>query len=404
MLSGSANNYSLEVAEISPQLAGLAVWPRPTTVGGQPLRLLMVTPRFFPLSGGVESHVYEVSRRLAALGAQVTVLTTDREANLPEEETLEGVRILRVRAWPARRDYYFAPGLLRHIRSGEWDIVHLQSYHTLVAPIALWGAFWARLPYVVTFHGGGHSQRLRQQMRRQQRALLRPLLTRADRLVAVAPFEIDLYGAELRLPTDRFVLVPNGSDLPPVAGPAPSAPAGTLIASVGRLERYKGHQHIIAAMPAILEQVPDARLWIAGEGSYEAELRKLALLLGVADRVEFRSVPPSERSRLASELSQAALVVLLSEYETHSIAALEALALGKPLLVADAIGLGDLARKGWARAVPPNSPPDVVASAVIDQLRQPQVAAEIDLPTWDQCAAGLLDVYEGVLKVRACVS
>src|SRR5689334_8730987 len=83
--------------------------------GERPLRVLMVTPRYFPLTGGVESHVYEVSRRMAALGTAVTILTTDRTGRLPAQEIHDGVEVRRVRAWPAQADYYFAPDLLRHI-------------------------------------------------------------------------------------------------------------------------------------------------------------------------------------------------------------------------------------------------------------------------------------------------
>ena len=57
-----------------------------------------------------------------------------------------------------------------------------------------------RVPFVVTFHGGGHSSGLRNRLRRLQRRLMRPLLRRAARLVAVARFEIDEYSRELRLP------------------------------------------------------------------------------------------------------------------------------------------------------------------------------------------------------------
>src|SRR5438270_459571 len=82
--------------------------------------------------------------------------------------------------------------------------------------------------------------------------------------VAVAAFEIDHYAGRLRLPRERFVLIPNGADLPKGVPRRPREPLEPpLIASVGRLERYKGHQHVVAALPRILEQRPDARLWIA---------------------------------------------------------------------------------------------------------------------------------------------
>ena len=196
--------------------------PRPP--GRQALRLLVATPRYLPSMGGVENHVYQVSQRLVRSGVQVTVLTTDPTGQLDPFEWMDGVAVWRVKAWPAQRDFYFAPGIYQAIRHGRWDLVHCQSYHTFVAPLAMLGALRAHIPYLVTFHGGGHSSRLRHAARGTQIRLLRPLLARARRLVAVANFEVEQFGAQLGLPRDRFVVIPNGCDLP---GPASLASAET---------------------------------------------------------------------------------------------------------------------------------------------------------------------------------
>ena len=239
---------------------------------------------------------------------------------------------------------------------------------------------------------------MRNGIRRAQWAMLRPLFAHAERLVAVAKFEVEFYGKRLHLPPDKFVVIPNGCDLPHVE-PAmlPAKRPGTWIASVGRLERYKGHQHAIAALPYILKQCPDAHLWIAGAGPYEAELRRLAAALDVTDRVEIRAIPADRREAMSAELSQAALFVLFSEYETQPIAALEALALGCPALVADTSGLSELAENGWARAIPLDSTPSQVAAAVLEQIRRPHVPVKLDLPTWDDCANKLLALYQTVV-------
>ena len=372
---------------------------------GPGLRVLMVTARYLPYMGGVENHVYEVARRLARQGVEVTVLTTDPGGQLKPSEQVEGVSIRRVRAWPAKADFYFAPGIYRVITQGNWDVVHVQCYHTLVPPLAMLAARRAHIPYVLTFHGGGHSSRLRNALRGIQQTVLRPLIARAERLIAVARFEIEFFGKRLHLPPERFTLIPNGCDLPAAPGQvARGISNGTLIASVGRLEYYKGHQRVIAALPYILEQQPDVRLWIAGVGPYEAELRRLAERLGVTDRVRIRAIPATERTRMAAELSKAALVVLLSEYETHPIAVLEAIALGRPVLVADTSGLSELAQQGLAQAIPLNSTPQQVAEAVLGQLRQPHRPPSIRLPTWDECAANLLQLYHTVARRPACVS
>ena len=373
--------------------------------GANSLRVLMITPRFFPFMGGVENHVYEVARRLASRNVDITVLTTDPGGQLPADERVEGIKIRRVRAWPAQRDYYFAPDIYRIIRDGNWDIIHVQSYHTLVAPLAMFAARQARVPYVVTFHGGGHSSRLRNAGRGVQWSLLRPLIAQAQRLIAVAEFEIEFWGQKFGVPTDRFVVIPNGADLPPLKRSGRGVTTGrTVIASIGRLERYKGHQRIIAALPYILEQCPDVRLWIAGVGPYESTLSGLAEELNVSDRVEIRAVPMSDRVQLAEEVSQAALVVLLSEYETHPIAVLEAIALGRPALVAATSGLNEIAGRGLAQAIPLDSTPRQIAEAVLDQLRQPHMPPPFKLPTWDDCATDLFTLYQQVVREPVCVS
>ena len=99
------------------------------------------------------------------------------------------------------------------VRAGDWDLVHVQSYHSAVAPLAMLAALRAGLPYVVTFHGGGHSSRMRNAMRPLQWFALRPLLARARKLIAVAEFEAERFSSALRLPRERFVVIPNGSDL-----------------------------------------------------------------------------------------------------------------------------------------------------------------------------------------------
>jgi glycosyltransferase involved in cell wall biosynthesis len=362
---------------------------------GNSLRVLMVTPRS-PLSqGGVERHVMEVSRRIAAEGATVEVLCTEPGARGVAEEEREGVRIRTLPAWPANSDWCLAPRLWREMSREPWDVVHVQSYHTFVAPLAMLRALWLRIPYVVTFHGGGHSSEARNRIRGLQRRLLRPLLRRASRLVAIARFEIDEYGEELGLPPERFVFVPNGTDLAfSDAASGNGGPDGPpTIASIGRLERYKGHHRVLAAFPHLLSREPEARLLIVGKGPYEAELRRQAEELGLDSNVEFTSTPPDQPAAMAELLQRISLVVLLSDFETHPLVALEAAAAGRRLLVADASGLAELAEDGLARAIPPQASPGAVAAAMAEELDKPPPTAKPKLSSWDECAAELHELY-----------
>lgn len=364
------------------------------------MRVLQVTQRYYPYMGGIETHVHEVARRMAARGVDVTVLSTDVGRSLPPRETVEGVRILRVPAHPRRGDLYLAPGVFREIMPGQWDVMHVQGYHTFVPPVAMLAALRARVPYVLTFHSGGHSSSLRHAGRSAQTRALRPLLARAARLIGVSRFEADLFRRRLRFPAERFEVVPNGAQLPVVGERPPQSPTPVVL-SVGRLEEYKGHHRLIEAWPHVLRERPDAHLRILGRGTFEARLRRTVAERGLGDAVTITFVPPAERAGMADELLRASLVVLFSEYEAHPVAVMEAAALDCSILVADTSGLSEIAQQGLAQAIPIDSGPERIAEAVVRQLREPFRPGAFTLPTWEGCTDRLLEVYRGVLDRAA---
>ncbi len=375
-------------------------------------RVLLVTARYPPYAGGTETHVAEVARRLARRrpGA-VAVLTTDPGGCLDAAQLDGGVGlvVLRARAWPGRGplgDLHLAPGLIAAIARERQrrDLLHLQGYHTLVAPLALLVATVARLPYVVSFHSGGPDDAdrgvsVRGAVLRAQRAIMRPLLLRARALIAVSTFEADHLADRLRLPRARFVVIPSGLALPPpVATPTPPTAGvldGPLIVSPGRLEGYKGHRRVIAALPYVLAREPGARVRIAGAGADAEGLRRLADWLGVGSRVAIAAVPIDDRAGMAALLDAAAVVAVLSEWESQGLAAGEAIARGRPTVVLDASALAELVARGLARGVPIDAGPEEIAAALLAALAAPPPppAARSLLPTWDGCVDALEALY-----------
>lgn len=373
------------------------------------LHVLMVTARYFPEMGGVQTHVYEVGRRLVCKGIQVTLLTTmphkAATTEVPREDDVEGMHIIRVRAWPPQHDYYIAPEIRTRIKQGKWDIIHCQGCHNFVPPLTMLTAREMGIPYVVTFHTGGHSEGWRSRIRGIQWLAQRSLYAHAAKLIGVSRFEAEYFRQILNLPPHLFTVIPNGGVLPDTGLFAPAAVNQDLILSVGRLERYKGHQHLITALSSIRKKRPQARLLILGAGPYETILRKLVRELDLNKHVDILAVPAEDRQSMVQILSQAALVALLSEYEAHPIAVMEALALQRPVLVADTSGLREIAEQGLARAVSLNSTPEEIAQAVLQQLEHPLTPpAHLALPTWDECVRQLQVVYRTTVGEEACAS
>lgn len=369
----------------------------------KPLRLLLVSARYPPYVGGTEIHTAEVATRLVALGHHVSVLTTDPTGSAAAEEWCDGVRVLRVPAWPRTRDYYLAPRVARVVAAEEWDVLHVQGYHTFVAPLAMAAAARQGRPYVVTFHSGGHSSRVRHLVRPLQRRAMRPLLRRASRLIGVSPFETALFERALDLPPERFATISNGTSFH--AAPRPGGPASRpIICSVGRVERYKGHSRVVAALPELRRHVPDVLYRIVGSGPYTERLLRQAARLGVRDAVELTSVPRERRDELPALLQEAAVFLLLSDYESQGIAVLEALSVGVPVLVADTSALRDLAGERNVWVIPPNSPPGQLADAIVEVMAAPRQPGTTRLPDWDDIVAELVALYRDVLARSACGS
>jgi glycosyltransferase involved in cell wall biosynthesis len=361
-------------------------------------RIGMITPRCHPEIGGIESHVSEVAARLAARGYDLEVLTTDRSGELPRVERTGGYVIRRFRAYPAKRDWYFSPGLFLAALRSRYDVVHVQGIHTLVPPMAMVAAILRRTPFILTFHTGGSSSTFRERARGMQFRLLSPLLRRARTLIGVSEYEARRFEDIMALPEGSITVIRNGGSLPALR--VAVTPDRARVVTVGRLERYKGHHKVIEALPHLLKTQPDASVQVLGSGPYEPELHALASELGVEDRVSIRFVPPPDRALMGEIIAAAGVMCLLSDYEAHPVAVMEALAAGRPAVVSRTSGLTELADLGWVVGVEPDATAEETARAIERQIEDPVLPEPAELPTWETCVTDVADTYDSIIASR----
>jgi glycogen(starch) synthase len=365
------------------------------------MRILMAAARYFPFAGGTEMHVHEVATRLVRRGHAVSVVTANPGGVLPSHETTAGIDIIRVRSWPKSRDWQLAPSLAGVIGQTGCDVMHIQGYHTFFAPFAMWAAERHAIPFILSFHSGGHSSLFRNRLRHIQARMIAPLVRPAQRYIAVSEFEVEHFAHAMSLSADKFLVVPNGANLK-ASLPKPDVPEDeNLILSIGRLERYKGHHRAIDAMPFLLRTRPKARLQIVGTGPYERALRRRIHRLGLDDHVSIGSIPASDRSRMATLMAQARLTVLFSDYEAHPVAVIEALSLGKTVVVTATSGLRELADRSLAYAVALDAGAEAIAAAMSNAMGVKSTPRSLELSTWDECAATLESVYKTLLAERS---
>jgi glycosyltransferase involved in cell wall biosynthesis len=133
---------------------------------------------------------------------------------------------------------------------------------------------------------------------------------------------------------------------------------------LGVLRAEKGLYELLAAWPAVLEEVPGARLTLAGSGDVP-RARQLAVELGVADSIEFPGwVGVKQRARL---LEQAAVLVLPSHFEAQPMAVLEGMAAGLPIVATRVGGIPDAVGPDAGILVEPGDV-DRLAAALVTAL------------------------------------
>jgi glycosyltransferase involved in cell wall biosynthesis len=309
---------------------------------GKKLRLLHVVHLMDPAAGGAVSATQSMCAALAERGHDVTLMATDKSAR---DET----GIYRSRAFAME----FAPlavsfGLARAMRRmRDVDLVHIHQLYRFPQSWAAWFSRRHGIPYCIQPHGSLepmlYHKRERRGLKRVYEALIENRnLQQASGLIYTAEGERDAVDF-LHLKPPAFI-VPLGIDLPDApdqGGIDFRARHGLegreIIAWMGRLVPVKGLDILIKAFAAIAAQRPQAMLVLIGPDTenYGVDLRQLITELGVTERVIFTGMLKGAE-KLAT-LSAADLFVMPSLTENFALAAVEAMALERSVIVSSGV-------------------------------------------------------------------
>ncbi|OPY27287.1 MAG: putative glycosyl transferase [Methanocella sp. PtaU1.Bin125] len=346
------------------------------------MRIAQVCPRYKPHIGGVETVVEEVSRRLAARGHDVTVITTDPTKSLPRQETVDGVRVVRFPAYAPGDAYYLSLQLRDYLKKASFDVVHAHSYHALPALSAA-SCNARRLVFNPYYHGKGHTT-FRNLLLKTYRLPGARIFRRADAVVCNSAFERSLVCRDFPAHCGKVRVIPPGIDRKEFEGLTPFPKDEKVLLYAGRLEEYKGVQHALAA----LRHLDGWRMVVIGRGPYKSALVRQAGEESLKGRVTF--LEGLARRDLLRWYATADVFVMLSGYESYGITVAEALTAGTPCVVARSSSLAEFADGGLCRGVDLPVRPERLAAEVLMAARVPYTK---EIPDWDEAAARMLAVY-----------
>jgi len=367
------------------------------------VRILVHCVYFPPEVGGLESHVYYLSRALVEMGHSVQVVTSRSLPGVPQEEEMEGIQVHR--SWfPARNPIGWGLHSLAslpktRVLARQADIVHAQAFASVVPGMAARAASGA--PLVATFHTSHFLQRA-------ENPLWRPFLgamVRAPDYALAASREIAAV-AEGLSPGTPVEALTNGVDTSFFQPAQPALPPSgrPRIIVPRRLFPKNGVEFFVRALPMILREVEAEALFI-GDGPERTKLEGLARELGVAGSVRFMGKQPHKE--MPGLLSSGSLAVIPSLMEATSVAALEAMACGLPVAASDVGGLPEIVDDSVGGLFPPGDP-EGLAATVVRLLKDQELegkgarARERVVAEWSnlRLAQRHLEIYEGLLQGR----
>jgi glycosyltransferase involved in cell wall biosynthesis len=379
-------------------------------------RVLHVAPFYPPHLGGLENHVEILSREQAALGMDVTVLTSNGDGTLPDDG-VHGRRVIRLPSLRTDGDS-FPRGMLSSLGRlrRDHDVVHLHGHHFYSTTLGAIHRRYSRMPTVMTFHGDyvktSPMGRGIKQLRDMTQGKI--ILGAMDRIIALTAHDKAQLVRKGARP-DRVTIIPNGVDLS-VFEPLPEEringfkehagiPEGSrLVLFVGRHTEQKGLRYLIDAVPDLVQEVPDVHVFIAGTGNGMDEARSMVQALGVDGSVTVNGHLSS--SNLVNAYNVADAVAVPSLWEGMPLVILEAAACGTPVVASSVSGIPEFVEHGRTGLLVPPKDPEAMAASLAQALNDDRFSSgagyralakarkEFDLKVQVQKT---LDAYEGVV-------
>jgi L-malate glycosyltransferase len=325
-----------------------------------PLRVCHVITGFD--TGGAERVLLQTVLRLDPARFESIIVSLRDRGPLSADADLAGVQTIHLGM--GRR-----PGpvtlwrLARIFRRRNVAIVHAYLYDASIA--SRLAGRWARVPVVLT-----STRAPLDYLPRAAWCLDRVTARWCHRIIAVSEHTAEVIVRVEGIARQKVVVIPNGVDLhrftpsdPRIARAHWGIDEDTfVVASIGRLSKEKGHRYLLQALAAARSNIPSIACLIAGDGPLRGTLESQARTLGLQAVCRFLGDVP----KIEAVFAAADVAVLPSVFEGMPNAALEAMAMGCPVIATAVGGSREVVRHGETGFLVPPADPAALASALAD--------------------------------------
>ena len=358
------------------------------------MKILMLTWEYPPrVVGGIARVVYDLSKTLIKDGHDVTVVTY-RDGDAPYFEDDKGVKVYRVDNYMINPNNFIdwimqlnfnlvAKANEIMLKEGNFDVIHAHDWLVAYAAKTLKNSY--NIPIVSTIHAteAGRNSGIHDETQRYINDTEWMLTYESSEVIVNSNYMKNELQRLFGLPYEKINVVPNGVNLSLFNGIERdynfrrryAMDNEKIILFMGRLVYEKGIQHLISAMPKILDGYHDTKLVIGGKGGMMDELKEQVNAMGISEKVCFAGYlngKDVQKMYKAADIS-----VFPSTYEPFGIVALEAMLSENPVVVSDIGGLNEIVqhRENGMKAYCGN--PNSIADSILELLYDHKLCAEI---------------------------
>jgi phosphatidylinositol alpha-mannosyltransferase len=376
--------------------------------GGEVVKICLVSPYDWAVSGGVNNHIRHLAEQFVQRGHDVHVVgagTKPAKSDRFPITTIGRPIPLRVSGSVARitLSLRVAGKVRRLLDENDFDIVHVHEPFMPNLPITF-------LRYSTAINvGTWHAARESNVFYVYGRRLIKRWAAKLDGKIAVS--QAAVAHIEKYFP-GYYNIIPNGVDVEHFAAdyePLPEFSDGKRnVLFVGRPEKRKGLRYLIRAFVGVQRELPDTRLIVVGAGNftrYENTVRNARL-----QNVRFRSdVPFAELPRYHH--SSHVFCAPNTGFESQGIVLLEAMAAGLPIVASNIDGFAGVVTHGVEGLLVRPEDPQALAAGLIELLRDPDRRAAMaahgreraQFYSWDRVSQQVLSYYERLMYERRIV-
>jgi len=360
------------------------------------MKIALLVQRF--PHGGAESYVEEIARRLAKY-EDVTVISS------------------------TNKDYSFWRGLGKVLKSGKFDLVHVNTYGYFHSDYAAYLKKKLHYKLVMTSHGFTgmdiHSLKKNQvTMKKSPFDIIRPLYDKkigkktiqsCDHLIALSKKDQEFY-KQIGIDTSKITIIPPGIQENFFVEPdvdnikkIRSQYDGPILLSVGELSWIKSQAVMVRAMQLVIKEKPATLILIGKDRTELANLKQLSKKLGIDKNVFFLGFKNPEEVKKFMYASDILLNTSLAE--GLSTVLLESMACSLPFITTSSGGNGYLAQESDAGLTVPFEDEKALANHILaltsDKKKMETMKSKghvfaKDL-SWDKIFARITKVYSNLL-------